>query len=78
MARTITNDKQLPSHLMADDRLVREAERKHITSISRSRAWTLERQGRFPKRITLGSRSVCWRLSELKAWVKGEYPAEEA
>ncbi|EGU9030575.1 AlpA family phage regulatory protein [Vibrio parahaemolyticus] len=51
------------------DRVIREAERQLITSISRSQAYQLEKQGRFPKRITLGSRSVGWRLSEIMAWV---------
>lgn len=51
------------------DRVIREAERLRITSISRSQAYQLEKQGRFPKRITLGTRSVGWRLSEIMAWV---------
>ncbi|MCU8009582.1 MULTISPECIES: AlpA family phage regulatory protein [Shewanella] len=51
------------------DRIVRESERKLITSISRSQAFQLERLNRFPKRIKLGSRSVGWRLSELMQWV---------
>lgn len=59
------------------DRLVREAERKLITSISRSQAWVLEQKGEYPPRIKLGSRSVAWKLSELLAWVesRGEYRA---
>ncbi|EJZ1858289.1 AlpA family phage regulatory protein, partial [Escherichia coli] len=32
------------------DRLVREEERQNITSISRSQAWKLEREGKFPPR----------------------------
>ncbi|HIF9217763.1 TPA: AlpA family phage regulatory protein [Photobacterium damselae] len=51
------------------DRVIRETERQLITSISRSQAYKLEKQGRFPKRITLGSRSVGWRLSEIMTWV---------
>lgn len=51
-------------------RIVREAERRHITSISRTHAWQLEKQGLFPKRIRLnGSRSVGWKLSELLDWL---------
>ncbi|MBD1564561.1 helix-turn-helix transcriptional regulator [Vibrio sp. S12_S33] len=71
------HEKQLPDFLIASDRLVREVERKHITSISRSQAWKLEQQGRFPKRITLGTRSVCWKLSDLIAWVNGEFVSED-
>lgn len=51
------------------DRLVREDERRLITSISRSQAWVLEQKGLYPRRIKLGSRSVCWRLSSLLEWV---------
>ncbi|HCE3287770.1 transcriptional regulator [Vibrio parahaemolyticus] len=56
--------------LSATDRLVREDERRFISSVSRSQAWVLEQQGLFPKRIRLGNRSVAWRLSELLEWVK--------
>ncbi|MBW8186580.1 AlpA family transcriptional regulator [Shewanella sp. NR704-98] len=53
----------------AQDRMIREAERLRITSISRSQAYQLEKLGRFPKRVRLGNRSVGWRLSELMFWV---------
>ena len=53
------------------DRLVREDERRLITSISRSQAYLLEQKGLFPARRKLGNRSVCWKLSELLAWVEG-------
>jgi prophage regulatory protein len=67
------------------DRIVREAERKAITSISRTTAWSLERKGLFPKRRQLypQSTSVGWLLSELTEWVgsrhqliKGEIKGE--
>ncbi|WP_318491836.1 AlpA family phage regulatory protein [Photobacterium leiognathi] len=51
------------------DRLIRERERQAITSISRSHAHRLEKEGKFPERIRLGSRSVAWRLSEINAWL---------
>lgn len=56
--------------MLFPDRLVREKERLFITSISRSRAWELEQEGKFPKRVQLGPRSVAWKLSELVAWVE--------
>ncbi|EGQ8608273.1 MULTISPECIES: helix-turn-helix transcriptional regulator [Vibrio] len=52
------------------DRLIREDERRTLTSISRSQAWVLEQKGLFPKRIRLGSRSVAWRLSEILKWIE--------
>ncbi|TVL54822.1 transcriptional regulator [Shewanella algae] len=51
------------------DRLVREQECRQITGLSRQRRWEMEKDGRFPKRISLGTRSVAWRLSELQAWI---------
>lgn len=53
------------------DRIIREAERKTITAISRTTAWSLERKGLFPKRRQLypQSTSVGWLLSELNEWV---------
>jgi prophage regulatory protein len=32
--------------------------------------WRLERQGRFPKRIKLGSHRVGWALDEVVAWIE--------
>ena len=52
------------------DRIIREAERLHLTSISRSQAYQLEKIGRFPQRIRLGNRSVGWRLSSINAFIK--------
>ena len=51
------------------ERLCREAERKRITSVSRSRAWELEQQGKFPARRRLGSNSCAWLLSDLLLWI---------
>lgn len=50
------------------DRLVRENERKNITTISRTQAWVLEQKGAFPKRKKLGV-SCAWLLSDLLIWV---------
>jgi prophage regulatory protein len=59
------------SNTTAPDRIIREAERKTITAISRTTAWSLERKGLFPKRRQLypQSTSVGWLLSELNEWV---------
>ncbi len=51
------------------ERLCREAERKRITSLSRSRTWELEQQGKFPTRRKLGSNSCAWLLSDLLLWL---------
>lgn len=51
------------------DRLVREQERQHITSVSRSTAWKLERAGQFPVRKSIGPKSCAWLLSDLLCWI---------
>ncbi|MEH8263754.1 MULTISPECIES: AlpA family phage regulatory protein [Aeromonas] len=59
------------------ERLCRESERKQITTISRSRAWELERQGKFPTRRKLGSNSCAWLLSDLLLWLHQQPEANQ-
>ncbi|MCR9816222.1 helix-turn-helix transcriptional regulator [Vibrio parahaemolyticus] len=49
------------------ERLCREKERRQITSLSRTQAWVLEREGQFPKRKKIGRTNV-WLLSDLLLW----------
>ena len=58
------------------DRLVREKERKYITSMSRSTVWDLENKGRFPARKPLGRNSCAWLLSDLLCWIRNPPPVE--
>lgn len=58
----------LKAYDLTVDRLVREDERKSITSISRSHAWELENEGKFPSRRKLGTHSCAWLLSDLLLW----------
>jgi prophage regulatory protein len=60
----------------SSDRLIREGERKIITSISRCTAWRLERLGLFPKRRKLypHSHAVVWLQSEINEWVASRQP----
>jgi predicted DNA-binding transcriptional regulator AlpA len=51
------------------ERLVREAERKSITTLSRSRTTQLEKEGKHPKRIKLGGNSCAWVLSEILLFI---------
>lgn len=57
------------NNLFTEERIIREAERLRITSISRCQAYQLEKRGLFPKRLRLGNRSVGWRLSEIMNWI---------
>jgi prophage regulatory protein len=54
------------------ERLIREPERKNLTSVCRTTAWTLEQKGLFPKRRRLhpSGSTVCWLLSEINLWIK--------
>jgi len=63
--KKLTNKQKLLADYGEQDRLVREAERKTITSLSRSRTTQLENEGKHPKRKVLGSNSVAWLLSDL-------------
>jgi len=65
----ITNRAAILAAYGESERLCREAERKRITTISRSRAWELEQQGKFPARRSLGSNSCAWLLSDLLLWI---------
>ena len=58
--------------LFDPERIVCEADRRYITSISRTKAWQLEKEGLFPKRIQLCNRSVGWKLSELLEWIDNQ------
>jgi prophage regulatory protein len=52
------------------DRFVKETECKSITSLSRTRRWELEKEGKFPKRIKLSERAVAWLMSDLMNWIE--------
>ncbi|WP_097680349.1 helix-turn-helix transcriptional regulator [Escherichia coli] len=52
------------------DRLVREKERYEITSVSRTQAWKLEREGKFPPRKSTGKKSCGWLFSDLLWWIQ--------
>ncbi|HXB55686.1 MAG TPA: AlpA family phage regulatory protein [Vicinamibacteria bacterium] len=54
---------------MTPDRLVPEAERRRITSVSRTRWHLLERAGLAPRRRLVTENRVAWLESELTAWV---------
>lgn len=55
----------------APDRLVREHERQQITGLSRTTAYRLERDGKFPRRVVIHGELHGWYLSELQAWIAG-------
>lgn len=50
---------------------IREAECRAMTGLSRTTRWSLERQGRFPKRFTLTGKTVGWLEDEVLRWLEG-------
>jgi len=56
------------------DRLVKDEERKKITTLSRSETWKREKKGTHPKRIILGSNSIAWLLSDLLSFIYKQIP----
>ncbi len=51
------------------DRFLREAEVAHITGLSRTTRWRLERRGEFPRRRSISCNAVAWLASEIRAWM---------
>jgi predicted DNA-binding transcriptional regulator AlpA len=48
-----------------------------ITGISRAHCWREELAGRFPRRLSLGPKTVRWRLSEIMKWMGSLTPVED-
>jgi len=59
------------------ERLVKDEERKKITTLSRSEAWKKEREGAYPKRIRLSQNSVAWLLSDLLSYIYQQVPTNK-
>ena len=46
---------------------------REVDAITRLRdltRWRLEKQGRFPKRIKLGTRKIAWRRVDIEEWAR--------
>ena len=53
-----------------DDRLIAWSELKNKVPYTRQSIWRLERAGKFPRRVRLGSRRIAWVASEIEAWIE--------
>lgn len=60
------------------ERMVREGECAWLTGLHQRTRCDMEKRGEFPKRLRLGGHAVGWRLSEIQAWVKGEWKPEDS
>ena len=54
---------------VTSDRFLRETEVRHITGLSRTTRWRLERTGKFPRRRRISHNAVAWLASEINAWI---------
>lgn len=70
--KPINSIKQHPNN----DFIIKEAERQNLTQVSNSQWRRYEKAGIAPHRIHLGQSSVGWRMSELQAWIRGEWRGE--
>jgi len=52
------------------ERVVRERERRQLTSIGRTRWREMELAGRTPPRVRLGLRAYGWLASDLEAFIR--------
>ncbi len=50
------------------DEVLRVRDVRRISGLSRSTIWRLERQGKFP--IKLSARIVGWRASDVQTWIR--------
>lgn len=47
-----------------------------LTSLSRPTIYRLMKSGKFPKSVTIGSKTIAWRESDLLAWQDGKQPQQ--
>lgn len=59
------------------DKVLRIRAVMDLTGLSRSSVYRLALEGRFPRSIPLGPRSVGWLSSEVTAWIQGQAGSRE-
>jgi prophage regulatory protein len=57
------------SNDLSPHRLIGRKELLALVPYSDVSIWRLERDGLFPRRITIGPNRVAWRLTEVLAWI---------
>ena len=55
---------------MESDKLIRRRQVLEIIGLSHTTQWRLERAGKFPARVRLGTGSVGWHLAEVEEGVR--------
>jgi prophage regulatory protein len=56
---------------MDNDRLIRRRQVLDLIGLSHSTQWRMEKAGKFPARVKLGTGSVGWHLAKVEDWVRG-------
>jgi prophage regulatory protein len=58
------------------DRILRDAEVRNRTGLSRTTRWRLVRAGKFPKPVRLTEHAIGWRESAIEEWLASREAAE--
>lgn len=53
----------------SNERLIRLPEVISITGLSKTTIWRYEKDGFFPKRYKITSRTMAWKLSDIEAYI---------
>ena len=59
------------------DAILREAEVKRRTGLSRTTRWAMVRKGSFPKPVKLTAKAIGWRETEIAAWIAERAPTTD-
>lgn len=55
----------------AQVRLMRLAEVKQVTGLSRASIYRFADDGAFPRPVKIGDRAIAWRSTDIEAWIDG-------
>ena len=58
------------SERLSPEELILRSDLKRLVPLSVTTIWRLERRGEFPRRISISTRRVAWRRSEVEAWLE--------
>lgn len=53
-----------------DKRIIRLAEAKNLSGLSRSSIYALMNEGKFPQKVSIGSRAIGWVENEIQDWIE--------
>lgn len=59
-------------------KFIREPECQHITGLSRTTRWRLEKEGKFPKRRYISQNTIGWLSNEIEEWMQSRINDQSA